>query len=308
MKWLDKFIKPSTRAFYREARRTNHYSFWDGVHGYIYGRWIYFYISVGSGKHWLARAIRPLWNVLYRTTRPNGKKTSAAAKSFADGYHGKVVPLQQARELVHLNKPIVLQDLEKVIPYGRARDIVLKNPDHIVALECACRAAVENPCLPMDVCLVIGEPFASFILEHHPRRSRRITQQEADEILRSEHERGHVQHAFFKDAMFDRFYAICNCCPCCCAAMRAYQHGTPMLASSGFLAQVDDSCCSLCGVCTTRCPFDALQVEADRLQVDETRCMGCGVCVSVCPQQALQLVRDARKGEPLEIIELMQDS
>ncbi|HEU68467.1 MAG TPA: hypothetical protein ENN53_04535 [Candidatus Acetothermia bacterium] len=30
-------------------------------------------------------------------------------------------------------------------------------------LECPCRAARESPCLPLDVCLVIGEPFASCV-------------------------------------------------------------------------------------------------------------------------------------------------
>ncbi len=304
-KWLDRLIKPSTRAFFREAKRTKNYSFLDGLHGYVYARWLYFYIHVGSGKHWLARAGRRAWKVLHRM-RWAPSPGRAAAKTFADGYHGKVVPLQQARELVHLDKPLTLGDLERVIPYTHARDIVLKNPDHIVALECACRAVAEHPCLPLDVCLVIGEPFASFVLEHHPRRSRRISPQQADDILRSEHERGHVQHAFFKDAMLNRFYAICNCCACCCVAMQSFRQGTPMLASSGYVVVVDGDRCSDCGLCVKKCPFTALRLVAKRLHVDADRCMGCGVCVSVCQQHALQLQRDAGKGEPLEIVELMR--
>jgi hypothetical protein len=35
------------------------------------------------------------------------------------------------------------------------------------------------------VCLIVGDPFASFVEEHHPRRSRRITPEEAVEILRA---------------------------------------------------------------------------------------------------------------------------
>ena len=36
--------------------------------------------------------------------------------------------------------------------------------------------------------------------------------------------------------MLGRFYAICNCCKCCCGAMQAHLNGVPMLASSGYVA------------------------------------------------------------------------
>jgi NAD-dependent dihydropyrimidine dehydrogenase PreA subunit len=146
---------------------------------------------------------------------------------------------------------------------------------------------------------------AGFVAEHHPRRSRWIAQEEAVEILRAEHERGHVHHAFFKDAMLDRFYAICNCCACCCGAMQAWQNDAPMLASSGYVSRVAPEECIGCGVCTEFCQFGALSAGDGTVIVDEALCMGCGVCVSKCDQEALSLVRDPSKGEPLEIQELM---
>jgi len=225
--------------------------------------------------------------------------------SFAEGYHGKVVPLKAAKRLVMIEEEINLGNLEQVIPYARARDIVLRNPDHIVALECPCRASRAEPCLPLDVCLIVGEPFASFVAEHHPHRSRWITRQEAVEILCAEHKRGHVHHAFFKDAMLDRFYAICNCCACCCGAMQAWRGGTPMLSSSGYVCRVDKKQCIDCGVCVEACQFGALMVTGGVVNVDEALCMGCGVCVSRCEQEALTLVRDPSKGEPLAIHELI---
>jgi ferredoxin len=225
--------------------------------------------------------------------------------TFADTYHGKVVPLEAATQLVTVEEDIDLGDLEQTIPYALARDIVLQHPDHIVVLECPCRAARPDPCLPLDVCLVIGEPFASFVAEHHPQRSRWIAPEEAVEILRAEDERGHVHHAFFKDAMLGRFYAICNCCACCCGAMQAWDRGTPMLASSGYVSVVDGDLCAACGLCAGFCQFGAISLDNGYAAVDDAACMGCGVCVSKCEQDALSLVLDPVRGEPLVIRELM---
>jgi ferredoxin len=151
----------------------------------------------------------------------------------------------------------------------------------------------------------VGEPFASFVHEHHPRRSRWITQAEAVDILRAERDRGHVHHAFFKDAMLGRFFAICNCCSCCCGAMQGHSLGASMLASSGYVAQVDEDLCAACGSCAEVCPFGAVSIDRDQAQIDYKACMGCGVCVSHCPQEAISLRRDPAKGEPLEIRELI---
>jgi Pyruvate/2-oxoacid:ferredoxin oxidoreductase delta subunit len=226
--------------------------------------------------------------------------------TFADTYHGKVLPLEAARQLVMVNEAINLQNLEQIIPYQRARDIILRNPEHIVVMECPCRSARPDPCLPLDVCLIIGEPFASFVIEHHPRRARWITQKQAVDIITAENERGHVHHAFFKDAMFNRFYAICNCCSCCCGAMLAHRGGTPMLASSGYVTYVDECVCEGCGDCMQFCQFGALSMNGDTAHVDPNLCMGCGVCNDKCNHGALSLYRDEMKGEPLEICEFME--
>ena len=313
------FIKPSSIEFYREGRKTPGYGLYDWLHGYVYARWPYLYIGIGTGEHRVAKAYKRFSQSLSRLLprRDNGHiqpepvqisadVTIQPSGTFADGYHGKVVPLGSAVQLVTVHEEVKITNLEKVIPYLRARDIVMQNPEHILAIECPCRSARENPCLPLDVCLIIGDPFASFFEEHDPRRSRRITQAEAVDILRSEDERGHVHHAFFKDAMLGRFYAICNCCACCCGAMRSHQHGTPMLASSGYMCQVDESLCLACGECNESCQFGALSLGVTASMVDEEKCMGCGVCVSKCEQGALSLERVAAKGEPLEIEKLLQ--
>ena len=318
-KFWHAFLKPSTIAFLQEGREKPGYTWFDGLHGYVYGRWLYLYIGIGTGEHRLAKLLGPIYREISQMVdavagveygeagNNNGSEpeSQAGKLNFADSYHGKVMPLESASRLVLVNEEIQIKDLEKVIPYAKAREIVLQNPDHILALECPCRSGRKNPCLPLDVCLVIGEPFASFVAEHHPQRSRWISQEEAVEVLRAEDERGHVHHAFFKDAMFGRYYAICNCCACCCGAMQAHRGGTPMLASSGYVCEVDVTACIGCGECEEYCQFEALSLESYAAQVDVGRCMGCGVCVSKCEQGALSLRREVSKGYPLEISQLI---
>ncbi|MBN1259966.1 MAG: 4Fe-4S binding protein [Anaerolineae bacterium] len=300
-------IRESTRAFFREARSARDMTWFDALHGYVYARWTYLYIGMGIGEHPLGKAFQAIQRAFSRFRRKEKPACPARADriTFADTYHGKVVPLEAATQLVAINEEIRLPDLEHIVPYARARDIVLKNPDHVAVLDCPCRSAREDPCLPLDVCLIVGEPFVSFVLDHHPHKARRITPEEAVAILRAEDERGHVHHAFFKDAMLGRFYAICNCCACCCGAMQAQRNGTPMLASSGYVAQVDANLCIACGLCTDNCQFDAITVVDSIAQVDTEACMGCGVCVGKCTQGALSLARDEAKSAPLEIQQLI---
>lgn len=309
MGMFDWFIKPSTREFFRESKKVRNYSLFDLLHGYIYLRWPFFYISMGKGDHPMARRMGPLlgWigSLIEKTAgtvQEDGRKPG-----FEDTYHGKVVPLEAARQLVTIKEDLHFENLEQVIPYTRARDLIVKNPDHIAVLDCPCRASQSNPCLPMDVCLIVGEPFSSFVLEHMPDRSRKISSQEAEQILKAEDDRGHVHHAFFKDAILGRFYAICNCCSCCCGAMKAQRSGTPMLCSSGYVSQVDESLCAGCGTCETVCQFDAIEINGVSVIAQE-KCMGCGVCVNHCPQSALHLVRDEGRGVPLELNQLMMDA
>ncbi len=302
------FIKPSTRAFIEEARKTPDYSWADFLHGYIYGRWTHLYISIATGEHPIAKKIVK-WDNSFKKLGLKKKKTKSkkVRTGFAETYHAKAIPLETATQIVQINEEIDKPDLEQVIPYKRARSLILKNPDHIVVIDCPCRSARENPCTPIDVCLVIGDPFASFILEHQPERSREITRDEAIEILKAEDARGHVHHAFFKDAMLDRFYAICNCCECCCGAMNAHNNGTPMLASSGFIAQVDEDLCISCDNCAEYCQFGALEMGDWMMDVSYENCMGCGVCIDKCDQEAIKLVADEAKGVPLNICALMDE-
>jgi len=277
-------ILPSTRAALRERTGggdggSRSRQLLAAVHGYVYGRWPYAYIAV---------AIRQLL-----------PRMSARGKRWwADHYHGKVLPTELARRIVRLDHDIRRTDLEHVIPYPMARDLVLSAAPAITLLECPCRLGRTDPCTPTQVCMIVGG--GEFTLEHHPARARRATLQEALDLLEAEHRRGHVHTAYFKDACGDRFYAICNCCRCCCGGLEAMRHGVPMVASSGFVAEVDELYCIGCGDCATACPFEAVTVPR-RAQVEWAACMGCGVCEGQCVTGAIRLVRDPRKGIPLDV-------
>jgi len=220
-------------------------------------------------------------------------------------YHGKVLTQELAEAVVTLDHDIPLQDLEQIIPYAMARDLVLTGPPDIAAYECSCRRARENPCQPTQVCMIIGQPFVDFHLEHNPHSSRRLTQIEALALLQAEHERGHVHTAWFKESCLSRFYVICNCCKCCCAGIEAMvKYGNPLIASSGFVARVDPALCTSCGLCVEACPFGALSLNGSAngaAVVEWAKCMGCGICVGQCPSEAATLRRDERKGVPMDV-------
>ena len=307
-------ISPSTIKFIDFARKARDYSVYDFIHGYVYARWPYLYIEIGTGEHPIANRYRPLFSKILSgldRIRPKDSKKYGdgvdTQVAFADTYHGKVVSLEAARQLVMINEPIELPNLENVIPYKKATDLIMQNPDHIVALQCPCRTARPNPCLPLDVCLIIGEPFAGFVIDHHPGRARWINPEEAAQILREEDERGHVHHAFFKDAMLGRFYAICNCCDCCCGAMQAHRNGVPMLASSGYICETNELLCIGCETCVDYCQFGAIMIIDGFSNISKDECMGCGVCVDKCESGALSLVLDLERGIPLDIKQLMNN-
>jgi NAD-dependent dihydropyrimidine dehydrogenase PreA subunit len=276
-----RLILPSTKKLLSQHGLLNILNL-KALHSYAYVRWTRQYIAFAL-------------NVLASRSTEKGRK------NWSDRYHGKVLTHDQAKAIVTLDHPIALRDLEQIIPYPTARDLVLHGPPDIVVYECVCRQARTSPCSPSQVCMIIGQPFADFILEHHPTTSRRLTQAEALELLRQEHDRGHLHSAWFKDVMLNRFYAICNCCKCCCGGlegMAKYQIGN--IASSGYVAAVTTAKCDGCGKCERACPFNAMEVN-EVSTVRWEKCMGCGVCEGQCPNGAISLVRDEKKGLPFDV-------
>ena len=92
--------KKSTRAFFDEAKGIPNFSLFETLHGYVYLRWPYLYIGVAKGYHPLSKVLAPLWKAISWAKLQKDNEDPDRV-TFADTYHGKVVPLEAASQLVH---------------------------------------------------------------------------------------------------------------------------------------------------------------------------------------------------------------
>jgi len=46
----------------------------------------------------------------------------------------------------------------------------------------------------------------------------------------------------------------------------------------------DNNVCCQCGLCSSICPANGIELTRDYLYIDEGKCINCGLCYSVCPQ------------------------
>jgi ferredoxin len=298
-------MKPSTRAL-RKLFPEGPDGWGKFIYGYSYLKWVNPSIY-NMRKNLQAFFPDPEVTLRYpiETAIPDNSELIefVAANLSPDDTHGKVVRLGDAKNFFTLNENVSFLNLEKIIPYKTAKDLILTNPDHIAVIDCPCRSTKENPCEPKNVCMGIGEPYVSFMIEHNINNPRKISQDEAVEILKAEDDRGHIHTAYFKDTLGGRMYCMCNCCGCCCQSMRAHFFKVPIIAPSGYVSQITEVCDG-CGECIKYCQFKALKMNGDKAESTYNECMGCGVCESKCPQGAISMRRDPAKGEPLDIVAL----
>jgi len=168
----------------------------------------------------------------------------------------------------------------------------LDNSNLIAVNHCYCRhaAALANEkdvCnKPIEVCMTFNR-WAAFVIERG--MGRKITKEEAREILQSAEEAGLVHCT--RNTQEISF--VCSCCPDHCIHLKiALAQPKPGLAlSSGFEAKIDAALCRADGVCVQVCPSSARSIdETGVAHVDKDRCFGCGICVAKCPCQASRLM------------------
>ncbi len=81
---------------------------------------------------------------------------------------------------------------------------------------CDCRATFKNCDNHINTEIMVGFS-QNIFMEEKPHAYREITKDEAKDILKQCHQNGLI-HTLLKCR--EEFYAICNCCSCCCVPLR----------------------------------------------------------------------------------------
>jgi len=237
-------------------------------------------------------------------------------KMIFDRYHSKVLSLEDTRKIFKINKDINLtSDQNKnIIPFKYARNIIFQEPEFIAVMDCPCKKAANAQDSTVSSCIAVGKQLASFWLDHCSKYNpRKISQEQALEIVTTLRNKGHITQAFFKVATGGCTGVICNCHPETCASLQATMYarqidiGLSMNAPSGYSVTHDPKKCSKCKACESICHFDALCFTNGNRKYSKDLCMGCGLCIENCPETALSMVIDPDKPYPLDIDMIMEN-
>jgi NAD-dependent dihydropyrimidine dehydrogenase PreA subunit len=189
------------------------------------------------------------------------------------------------------------EDVPYVLAYERATEII-KNAESIGVSRCYCRHKAEhlgeNCDAPQEVCLSINNLSQSLSKHDYARI---ITKEEALEVLRTAYDHNLIQ---FAENVKDDVGFICNCCACCCMALKgARKMGVPQtISSSNFIAEMNNNCVS-CQKCIDVCPLGCFELKTiegkEKVVLDPNLCIGCGVCERVCQVDALTMSRREKR-------------
>jgi len=72
------------------------------------------------------------------------------------------------------------------------------------------------------------------------------------------------------------------------------KYWVPMMASSGYVGQVNEALCAACSACVGARPFGAIQMNGTAV-VKLQDCMGYEIYLGQCPNETMSLVRDERE-------------
>ncbi len=116
---------------------------------------------------------------------------------------------------------------------------VVDSSDGLALGPCTCRAVFKNCDNPINTEIMVGLN-RNLFMEERPHDYREITKQEAKDILKQCHQSGLI-HTIVK-CRHD-FYAICNCCSCCCVPLRLnkkYGIGSALVRKDNIIQELEE--------------------------------------------------------------------
>jgi len=201
----------------------------------------------------------------------------------------KVQPQDVAEAVQHYTAQTVPVHVEvavdQVVLNFQDAEALLRRANSISLGPCECRTKHHHCAAPVNVCLTLND--ASGHAVETIEGFRRVTVDEALDALRASHQAGLVHLAYRKPGVEATLF--CSCCSCCCwflNNLKRFDYHDAIVESSHVAAHDADRCVG-CGLCVTRCPFDAWTHDTELPTFNREKCFGCGVCVSACPAGAI---------------------
>ena len=200
---------------------------------------------------------------------------------------------------VYVQEPVLTNDkTNHILDYERATHIV-EEAEYIGLGLCYSPHKMfhaRDPCeinAPWDVCLTFDNVARS--LAQHGDYARLISKAEALDALERSYASNLVQ---IGENVREHPAFICNCCGCCCEALQAARHFSPMqpVATTNYIPEISLENCVGCGKCAKVCPVLAISMEEGengkkKAAVNREICLGCGVCARNCAVKAIELKR-----------------
>ncbi len=159
--------------------------------------------------------------------------------------------------------------VEKAIPNGSKSVSVehlshwLKKYDYFSVGICSCRRAQSkrgegSGDIEDFWCIAVGD--CARYCDETGKDGKTVTYDEVMEILQRAEDEGYVHQITNIDGE-DKIFAICNCAPGVCYALRTSQlFNTPNMSRSAYIAHVDTEKCVACGKCVEVCPAGAAKL------------------------------------------------
>lgn len=214
-----------------------------------------------------------------------------------------------------------------------------KYQNHLALAPCQCRLVRQQMGegtgnMPEELCIILGATAESCI---RTGKARRITKEEAVEVIKKAERRGYMHQVTNMDGT-DKIWALCNCERNICFALRTSQYfGTPNMSRSNYIAEVDPKKCAACGKCVETCPANAVKLGQNlctkepvtylpkvlpddhnwgpdrynpefRTNFENTYASGSAPCKSACPAHvSVQgYIKLASQGKYLDALELIK--